>query len=198
MSNAPNLPINLQPPGAGLPFHEQAVAKIIARLLWPLETQNKALERFNREADIILELVGSIPSEQARMPVLIKRFIGIEDSSRNWSVFMVLDHLRIVDESTAQIIKAISIDRPYTKEIRIQDVKPNINADSASAEAFANTVASFEKTIRQLGTLNQNLSHAHPWFGLLNAHGWLCLAGFHHRIHRRQIERIKKLLSAAQ
>ena len=198
MSNAPNLPINLQPPGAGLPFHEQAVAKMIARLIWPFETQTKAMERFKREADMILELVGSIPSEQAGIPVLIKRFIGIEDSSRHWSIFMVLDHLRIVDECIAQIIKAINNDHPYGKEIRIQDVKPNINANSASVGAFANTVASFGKTIHQLGTLNRNLSHPHPWFGLLNAHGWLCLAGFHHRIHRRQIERIKTLLNEIQ
>jgi len=27
-------------------------------------------------------------------------------------------------------------------------------------------------------------------FGPLDAHGWLCLAGIHHAIHRRQLERI--------
>lgn len=45
--------------------------------------------------------------DHGAIPVLIDRVVGIEDSSRYWSVFMVLDHLRIVDEGMTQIIQAL-------------------------------------------------------------------------------------------
>jgi hypothetical protein len=53
--------------------------------------------------------------------VLIDRVVGLEDSSRYWTVFMVLDHLRIVDEGISQIIKTLTDDRLFGQEIRIQD-----------------------------------------------------------------------------
>jgi hypothetical protein len=60
-------------------------------------SQAEASELFQRETEKILELVQTTPIKQAGTPVLIKRVTGIEDSSRNWSLYMVLDHLRIVD-----------------------------------------------------------------------------------------------------
>jgi hypothetical protein len=40
------------------------------------------------------------------------------------------------------------------------------------------------------------LTHAHPWFGPLNAHGWHCLAAIHHTLHRRQLTAILRALSS--
>jgi len=188
--------LKLQPPGAGLPFYESFIAKLIARWVWPFLSTSDVLKRFKQEADMILSLTVAIPSDQAARPVLIRRFIGIEDSSRYWSVFMVLDHLRIVDEKIAQCIEDLSNDRPYDQEVRIQDVKPHEGVGSETVAAFIKVAASFEESILKLGDLKQSRSHLHPWFGLLNAQGWLCLASFHHRIHRRQIERINNILSS--
>lgn len=45
--------------------------------------------------------------------VLIKRITGIEDSSRFWSVYMVLDHLLIVDRLTIKIMESLSRERGH-------------------------------------------------------------------------------------
>ena len=81
-------------------------------------------EWFKFEARKIVALVGSVSAAQAAVPVLIDRVVGLEDSSRYWSVFMVLDHLRIVDEGIPQIFKTLTDDRLFGQEIRMQDLKP--------------------------------------------------------------------------
>jgi hypothetical protein len=68
--------------------------------------------------------------------VLIDRVVGLEDSSRYWTLFMVLDHLRIVDEGISQIIKTLTDDRLFGQEIRIQDLKPCLQSDSDMINRF--------------------------------------------------------------
>jgi hypothetical protein len=51
-------------------------------------------------------------------------------------------------------------------------------------------IAEFEAQVPRWPALRTRCRHTHPWFGPLDAHGWLCLAGMHHVIHRRQLERI--------
>jgi hypothetical protein len=135
------------------------------------------------------------PAEQRGTPYLISRVTGIEDSSRNWSVYMVLDHLRIVDDAIATIVQTLTIGGAVGRESRIQDVKPNRHAGVDTIERFTDAVKRYEGAVERLGALGRAARHAHPWFGPLNAHEWHCLAGTHHGIHRRQIERIKEGLT---
>jgi hypothetical protein len=46
------------------------------------------------------------------------------------------------------------------------------------------------RPITCLGILDRRVRHPHPWFGPMTAHDWHCLAAIHHRVHRRQLERI--------
>jgi hypothetical protein len=187
--------VKLQPPGAGLPAIEVAISRMSARIMWPLTSQEAAMQRFKREAAKILSLARSIPADQGIVPVLIRRITGIEDSSRYWSVFMVLDHLRIVDEGIAQIVETLSHDRPFPRGVRIENVKPRIGAGPEAIDGFIKAVANYEATVTRIGKLSSHrLRHPHPWFFPMTAHEWHCLAGFHHWIHRRQIERIMRLL----
>jgi hypothetical protein len=39
---------------------------------------------------------------------------------------------------------------------------------------------------------NSGATHAHPWVGPLTAHQWLNLAAVHQRVHRKQIQAIRK------
>ena len=186
----------LQPPGAGLPAFELAWLKIYFRCICAVSSRNAAMHRFKREAEKILSLARTVSATEGTVPVLIDRISGIEDSSRYWSVYMVLDHLRIVNEGMTQIIDDLSHDRPFAQEVRIQDVKPHVASSSETVDRFMQSVTNYEATIDRLGTLGHRVRHPHPWFGPMTAHDWHCLAGIHHWVHRRQIERVKQGLEA--
>jgi hypothetical protein len=185
----------LQLPGAGLPFFEIAWLRPVLKLKCFLMSQAEASELFQRETEKILELVQTTPIKQAGTPVLIKRVTGIEDSSRNWSLYMVLDHLRIVDDGIARLVEALTRGVAPGHVIRIKDVKPSFEAGPETIGGFADAVENYEGTVQRLGKLGRSARHAHPWFGPMTAHELHCLAGIHHGAHRQQIERIKKGLA---
>ncbi len=54
-----------------------------------------------------MALTGKVSATKGTVPVPIDRIVGIEDSSRYWSTFMVLDPLRIVNEGIAQIVENV-------------------------------------------------------------------------------------------
>jgi hypothetical protein len=161
-----------------------------------MTSRDAAMQRFKREAEKILSLARDISAAQGIVPVLIGRITGIEDSSRYWSVFMVLDHLKIVNEGMAQIIEDLSHDRPFAQEVRIQDVKPRVDSGPDTVDRFMKSVTNYEATINRLGTFGHRVRHPHPWFGPMTAHDWHCLAGIHHWVHRRQIERVMQGLES--
>jgi hypothetical protein len=116
--------------------------------------------------------------------------LGLEDSSRFWSPFMVLEHLVIVDTNMLRIMTDLVAGRLHPDEARIEDFKPAPSAGRPSLAAFDELVARFDSRIPSWPKLHTRCRHVHPWFGPLDAHRWLCLAGLHHGIHRRQLKRI--------
>lgn len=194
MSSYVTMQPRLDAPGAGLPAVELAWLKIMFRVACRLISKRTGLSWFQHEGNKIIALVRQIPPLRGTIPVLIKRIVGIEDSSRYWSAFMVLDHLRIVDEGITQIVTALTDDRLFGQEVRIQDVKPSPQSGPEAIDRFCDAVANYESTIDQLGMLGRTMLHAHPWFGPMTAHDWHCLAAIHHWVHRRQLERIVKIV----
>ena len=194
MSSDTLSPAKLQPPGAGLPAFESIWLRIGFRCGCAALSQQAAMQLFKFEAKKILALARGVSTLQGTVPVLIDRITGIEDSSRYWSVFMALDHLRIVDEGITQIVEDLSHDRPFAQNVRIQDVKPSVDSGSEVIDRFVHSVATYEATVNRLGKLGRHVRHPHPWFGPMTAHDWHCLAGIHHVVHRRQIERIRRTL----
>jgi hypothetical protein len=184
-------PVQLRPPGAGLPAFELAWLRMFFRVACSMISLNTGLRWFKFESEKILTLARGVPEGRGTIPVLINRTVGIEDSSRNWSVYMVLDHLRIVNEGIASIIEALTQDRPFTQEVRIQDVKPSPTSGPETIDRFVASVANYEAAVTRLGPLGRNMRHAHPWFGPMTAHDWHCLAVIHSWVHRRQMARIK-------
>jgi hypothetical protein len=92
--------------------------------------------------------------------VLINRIARIEDSSRYWSVFMVLDHLRIVDEGITRIVEELTNDRPFAREVRIQDAKPVLMLVPTWS----------------IGSLNQSLPTRQP---SIDSAGWVDVFAIH-------------------
>src|SRR6187402_1074650 len=103
----------LAPPGAGLPAIELWIARRLFRWRAWRTSRRGAVEAIGRERDAILALVRSCAPADAARPVLIKRLRGLEDSSRNWSVYMTLAHLRIVNRATrATMTQLLAGQRP--------------------------------------------------------------------------------------
>jgi hypothetical protein len=193
MSTPALSPVNLQPPGAGLPAFELAYLRLAFRFACIVTSQNAAMRQFKREGEKIVALARSVSAAQGTVRVLINRIAGIEDGSRYWSVYMVLEHLRIVDEGIIRIIDELTNDRPFAREVRIQDAKPSIDSGPGAVDRFVTSVAAYEATVNRLGKLGRRARHPHPWFGPMTAHDWHCLAGIHHGLHCRQIERINRV-----
>ena len=184
----------LSEPGTGLPLLERFALKAFLKTYALFASKATATERMRRERKAILLLVKTLNPEEGSQRVLIDRIRGIEDNSRFWSVFMVLEHLAIVNAGILAIIETLCANQAYPQEVHIADVKPDEKADILSIKAFDNSVTHYLSKVSTLPNLRMSRQHPHPWFGPLNAHSWHCLASVHHSIHYQQICAILKKL----
>jgi hypothetical protein len=190
MPNSTTRPI-LQPPGAGLPWYELLVAKYIVfpaqvrKLTWPT-----AHELFLAEGRNVLALWDATPPDKLTQPVLIRRIVGIEDSSRYWSVVMTVEHLNIVGGRMKFIINSLLQGEVPDRTPNTADVKPTGTIPPAQVRAeFERMLA---EPARQAPPAPSSAQLAHPWFGPLGTFEWHCLRGMHQGIHRKQIEAIHR------
>jgi hypothetical protein len=182
--------VKLAPPGAGIPPLEISVAKLLFAVLRRTKGPGWATKHFHSEASTMVRLAGSLTPQAANTQVLIERVVGIEDSSRNWSVLMTLDHLVIVNTAVIDIIESLSSERLYSRRVSIAAVKPKPVQSLETISRFAGATQDYVERISHLGNLVTATRHSHPWFGPLDALGWHWLATIHHTIHRRQIQKI--------
>jgi uncharacterized damage-inducible protein DinB len=188
----------LAPPGAGLPKPELFIARLFFR--FQLVTGNKTTftTRFIQEREAIRQLIHSCPAESAATRVLIERIPGLEDSSRYWSVWMTLDHLRIVNHGIARTITSLAKEITPPGQASTAAVKPNPAVDASVADAYEKSCDAVLTAVSGAPNLKSRARFTHPWFGALNASGWHAMSGSHMAIHRKQIERILQGLSAAK
>lgn len=192
MTSAPtSLEPRLAPPGAGLRWLELRLARLGFRFLNHRATPAATTDRLKRERDAILALVRGISPEEGTHRVLIPRLPGLEDSSRFWSVFMTLDHLRIVNDAVAETITLLSAGRVPDLPASTAAVKPSPAADASVMAAFARSCAALRHAAKASPDLRTAARFAHPWFGPLDAAGWFFMAAFHLGLHRKQIQRIQ-------
>ena len=187
----------LAPPGAGLPTIELFVARILFGMRLRLGNRDSFTAQFQREREAIRVLVRTCSEESGARRVLIRRPPGLEDSSRYWSVWMTLDHLRIVHQEIARVIGALTHgDRPPGRASTAA-VKPSPDASSAIVADYEQSCDALLAIVDGASQLNTVTRFIHPWFGPLNAAGWHALAAGHMGIHRVQIERILQGLPTA-
>lgn len=186
--------VQLQPPGAGLPRTELFVSRVGFRLLPLVVSRKRASRWFRAEADRVLALARSLAPADAARRVLIPRLPGLEDSSRYWSVFMTLEHLVIVDAGIASTVESLAAGVVPDGTVSTADVKPATTADASTIDRFESVARDYLARTDALPDLRSRVAYRHPWFGELNALNWHRLAALHHRIHRKQIESIVRLL----
>ncbi len=185
----------LAPPGAGLPFLEGLYAKYIyfPRGMRAFDWQ-KSLVKLRTETQRIVEFAKPLSQEAFATPVLIDRIRGIEDSSRNWSVAMTLEHLIITMRGMSQIAETLAAGKEMNVSVSTASVKPK-GGQSMPKDAMLKTfeVAS-EEVIARLSPLGASASTRyrvkHPFFGAITARGWVWTLGEHQAVHRRQVAAI--------
>ncbi|HEX5036310.1 MAG TPA: hypothetical protein VFX30_04055 [bacterium] len=189
--------VRLAAPGAGLPFLEY----LVSRYYWfpkfcKSTTWDQAHALFQKQGARLLAIARELPEGQRTIRVLIPRVPGIEDSSRHWSVAMVLEHLMIVGKLMGEGIVELTHGRIPDWDISTADVKPRGGLEGSVVIAdYEKFLKRFEQQVMtEAGDRASGARLKHPWFGRLNAHQWLCLAGAHQKVHRVQGERIRKNL----
>lgn len=190
--------VHLAPPGAGLPEAERLVAGLIFRWHCFTTSRTQAAAQIVTERDGLLALVKNCPPEKRTLRVLIPRLRGMEDSSRNWSVLMTLEHVRIVNAGFEQVITLLAQGRVPPHAASTAAVKPSPEAGPKVVEAFVQGCDSLARTVAALSDLHTSARYRHPWFGSLDAAGWHALAGSHMQLHRRQVESIVKHIELSQ
>lgn len=182
----------LAAPGAGLPKLELLFARLL--FAWKRSRGGAAHHAavFCRERDAVLALAHSCTPEQAAARVLIPRLRGLEDSSRHWSVWMTLDHLRITNTAFAGAVRALRQGVVPERKASTAAVKPSPAVNEGVVAAFEQSCAIFLKAsrLKEGESLHTAARYAHPWFGAMDAAGWQAMTGFHMGLHRRQIESI--------
>lgn len=188
-------PPRLAAPGAGLPKPELFIARLIFGRFRRKMSRDQVTSLFKAERDLILQLAESCAPADGVRPVLIKRLRGLEDSSRNWSVYMTLEHLRIVNAAVADCISALVAGTVPPGAASTAAVKPAPGIDATVVKSFSNGCDELLQEILAVSSLKTAAKYPHPWFGPLDAAGWHAMGAFHMRLHRAQIEKIVGSLS---
>ncbi len=184
----------LQPPGAGLPEFERAALNFVLRAVSLVTSDSRALSLFQREANRVLEIADAMDADRASQQILVPRYQGMEDSSRNWSVLMVCHHLCLVNYEIMRVIDALKQGIAPLGEISIADYKPDADVGLEVIDDFRRLAVDYGHFVRSNIKLATDLRFPHPWFGPLDGHQWHCLAAVHQRIHRKQAQKIMALL----
>jgi len=186
----------LAPPGAGLPRIELFIARILFGIRLRTGNRDAFTTKFQAERGRIRELLRGFDAATGSRQVLIRRPPGLEDSSRNWSMWMTFDHLRIIHGQFIRIIRALTSGEVPEGQASTAAVKPSPDADASAVDAYESSCEALLAVVAAAPDLQTTVRFVHPWFGPLNAFGWYALAGSHLAIHRVQMERIIAGLSA--
>jgi len=187
--NSPNAP-TLAAPGAGLPAPELWIARVLFALKRRFGSREAFTARFDQERATIRQLLSTSDPAQREEPVLIPRIRGLEDSSRFWSVWMAMEHLRITNSIFSMVIQSLANGQVPTKKASTADVKPRTDLTADVEAAYEASCDELLTTVTAISDLKTAAKYAHPWFGPLDAAGWHALTATHMGIHRAQIAKI--------
>jgi len=188
----------LAPPGAGLPKMELFMGRLLFGFKRRMGNRNSFNAEFNQERARIRQLLQSCARDSLARRVLIARANGMEDSSRNWSVLMTLDHLRIVHQEMARVIGDLTRGKMPSGTASTAAVKPGSQVTMDVIAEYEKSCDALLATVAAATSLKSALRFTHPWFGPMDAYGWHALAAGHLGIHRVQLERICAGLRTAE
>ena len=192
---------HLQPPGAGLPFFQGLFLRywMYPRLIKRYDG-TASIDSMQRETERMIALAAPLDEEAFFQRVLINPLPGLEDSSRYWSVAMVMEHLIICMRPMTQIAETLGAGKSMNADTSPANVKPK----GGRALSKAEWLALFDSVTRECATrlrtiaTRDDVAHpakdaprlSHPFFGAIHARGWIWVMGVHPTTHRRQVQLI--------
>ncbi len=180
----------LAAPGAGLPSAERVIARLLLGFRCRTGNRESFITHFKSERAKIRRLIAPLEVGPLAKQVLITRPRGLEDSSRDWSVLMTLDHLRIVNAAFVGIIGSLTEGIEPEGQASTAAVKPDPAVTMEVIEEYESGCDAMLETTAAVAEMKTTARFRHPWFWKMNAHEWHSLAAGHMGIHRTQIERI--------
>ena len=174
----------------GVPRLERTYGWVLVRLTAACPV-GALLSKLQRVSQTLLALCPE-GEEAGTRRVRVRRFLGIEESSRNWSAAMVLEHLAIVGRHVITLTESLCAGRPSSWVLRSRDVKPTgALTRQETAAAFEAMVRAYVELLRSEGNaIRSPMRHQHPWFGALRIKQWLAFMTLHHMVHVPHIEAI--------
>lgn len=194
--NATNPQPNLDAPGAGLPKLELHAARLMFRRFRKKHNIDSLSELIHSEKQEMIKLSAPLDARQGAARILIKRLRGLEDSSRFWSVYMTLEHVRIVNSAVIATMTCLATGKTPERKASTADVKPSEDIGREVLDAFAASCDGLIATVDEIENLDRPETWSHPWFGPLTIRDWHAMAAFHLGLHRVQIEAILKGMPA--
>jgi len=189
----------LAPPGAGIPVTHRwyvrivVIPKVLRKRDW--EGRQRA---FRREGEKVVELLRGESAERLTQQALIAPMVGLEDSSRNWSVLMTAEHMVTVGDQTSELIVGLAQGRtafPPADPAKVKPVGSYTALDGPTRfQAFLDR---FDERLVSVKNRGSRFRFRHPWFGKLTAVQWHAVALLHQGLHRRQCEAILAALPAS-
>lgn len=181
----------------GLPPFERFYLNLFLKVGTAFRSDEAILSDFRTSATDILRVVDENDLGSLSQIIRIPRLQGIEDSSRQWSVLMVLDHLNQVNKAIMDTVRSLKSNSHPLSKIQIADFKPSTDTGEEAIDQFRDGCQRYWSFAKSHQPLRTTLTFNHPWFGNLDGHAWHSLAAAHQRIHRRQIYKIMALQGVA-
>lgn len=184
----------LAKPGAGLPLFARLANRFFLKpFVMKKTTWAQSLKGIQKAHDKIKSEISGLTEEQLLKRVLVPPQVGLEDSSRYWSIAMTLRHISIVGGGARDILVGLTHGRTRNTVVSIKDVKPEEEKNQVSSVAeytklYDTMIAQIEGMV---GDRNSKMTFLHPWFGQLNAKDWLWIMSIHSLLHLKQIRNIK-------
>lgn len=185
-------PPTLAPPGRGLPLWERLSINYVALpRFFRATTWEQRVAMFEKNGRRVLEVAAANEGRLLER-ALVPRLPGLEDSSRYWSVSMVMEHLITVGSDMAELIVQLTLGQVPDRLVSIAAYKPKgaktAEAQRAEFDAF---LADFRHAMTtRVGDPRSRTTFRHPWFGRRTAGDWLGIAALHQALHRKQAQLI--------
>lgn len=190
----------LQAPGAGLPLIQKLALRF---LVGPFQSKKTPWEvsraRYEKLTAKIIAKAESIPAEKRKIKILVDPIIGLEDSSRYWSVDMLIEHLMIVSKNMEGIILQLTSGTVPQIKVDVAKVKPTVASSESSTQDLLKEYKTFAPPLLQnldskMKNRDSPLTLLHPWFGECTARQWYWVLAAHQGIHWNQLKEIHKHL----
>jgi len=193
-----NMEPQLAPPGAGLTWFQHIILKYyVGPFVSNRTTRDESKRRFDKIVSLITAELSSLSSEQLLQKKLVPPMMGLEDSSRYWSVAMTLEHIVIVGRAMCSVILCLQRGETPNFVADVAKVKPLGHMTQQQAIKEFNTFVSvdYPKMNKEFQDFENKSRFLHPWFGAIKPKQWYWLITTHTAIHLNQIREIKKLIN---